>query len=88
MHVATSFMWILLHPLRGDGYQFWSGIAGSFLTSMPGRLIAGFLFYRHHNCHQNRCPRLAWHPDADGHPKCKVHHPDHPRRRFRDHRVR
>lgn len=70
---ATSFLWDLFHPLRGDGYQFWSGIAGSFLTSLPGWLFAGVLFYRHHNCGQRRCLRLGHaHPDH-GRPVCRRH---------------
>ena len=39
-------------------------------------LIGGF--WHNHNCHEPRCLRLSWHPDADGHPVCKIHHPDHP----------
>jgi hypothetical protein len=35
-------------------------------------------FWHKHNCHEHGCLRLSWHPDADGHPVCKVHHPDHP----------
>lgn len=30
------------------------------------------------NCHEHGCPRISWHKDKDGHPICKVHHPDHP----------
>lgn len=30
------------------------------------------------NCHEHGCLRLSWHHDKDGHPVCKVHHPDHP----------
>ena len=44
-----------------------------------GRAFAGTLYFwlRKHNCHVNRCWRLAWHPHPDhGHPVCKKHHPD------------
>lgn len=65
------------HPLHGDGYQFWSGIAGSFLTSIPGWLTVLVLYARHHNCHVHGCWRLQWHPHPEtGHPVCKKHHPD------------
>jgi hypothetical protein len=63
----------IFHPLTGMGYQFWSGIAGSFLMS-----TGIFVFVTKHNCHQHRCLRLSWHPDAEGHPVCKKHHEDHP----------
>ena len=73
MIAATSFAWDLLHPLRGDGYQFWSGIAGSFLTSLPGWTVAGVLFWRHHNCGEHGCLRLGHaHPDH-GRPVCRHH---------------
>lgn len=69
-------LWWLFEPLHGDGYQFWSGIgSGSPL------LAALVIFLRRHNCHEHRCARMAWHPNADGHPVCKKHHPDHPRGR-------
>lgn len=77
--VAASF-WLhdIFHPLRGLGYQFWSGIAGSFV--LGGGVWVGLLTYlRKHNCHQHRCWRLAWHPDpTSGHPVCKKHHPHDP----------
>lgn len=65
------------HPFYGTGYQFWSGIAGSFITAAPGWIVALVLFLRHQNCHVKRCPRRAWHPSEEhgGHPVCKKHHP-------------
>lgn len=63
----------VFHPLSGNGYQFWSGIAGSFIFS-----VALGTFWHKHNCHEHRCLRLSWHADAEGHPVCKRHHPDHP----------
>lgn len=69
----NGFFW---HPLHGDGYQFWSGIAGSFLTSLPSWLIAALLFLRHRNCHVRGCWRISWHTHPDhGHLVCKRHHP-------------
>lgn len=77
--VASLFAHWLFHPLHGNGYQFWSGIAGSFLTSLPGWLVALALFLRHRNCHVHRCWRLSWHPHPEhGHPVCKRHHPHDP----------
>ena len=72
-HLALFYLPTLWHPLSGQGYQFWSGIAGSFV--MSGGI---FVFWSKHNCHEHRCPWLSWHPDADGHPVCKKHHGDHP----------
>jgi hypothetical protein len=39
-------------------------------------------FWHKHNCHEHRCLRLSWHPDGEGHPVCKVHHADSPRRKL------
>jgi hypothetical protein len=44
-------------------------------------LVTGIsAFWHKHNCHEHGCLRLSWHPDSDGHPVCKVHHPEHPSR--------
>jgi hypothetical protein len=68
----SGFFW---HPLHGNGYQFWSGIAGSFLTSLPGWLVAIGLMARKHNCHVKRCPSVITHHDPAVHaPACKRHH--------------
>jgi hypothetical protein len=65
----------LLHPLTGNGYQFWSGIgsdAGEL--AILGGIIA---IYRRHNCHIRRCWRLSWHVHPEhGHPVCRRHHPE------------
>ena len=70
----TLFLREILHPLRGWGYQFWSGIAGSFL--LGGGIWTGLalgLYKR--NCHVHRCWRLSWHTHPDhGHPVCKKHY--------------
>jgi hypothetical protein len=69
--IFNGYFW---HPLAGNGYQFWSGIAGSFLTSLPGWLTAALLFTRHQNCHVKGCLRHG-HPDPlHGWPACKKHH--------------
>lgn len=34
--------------------------------------------YHKVNCHEHGCLRMSWHQDNEGHPVCKVHHPDHP----------
>ena len=63
--------------VRGcKGYNFWSGIAGSFIISLPGWVVAAILFFRRHECHVHTCHRPAWHPHpGHGHPVCKRHHP-------------
>lgn len=65
-------MWIF-HPLHGEGYQFWSGIAGSFLTSLPGWFVAIIVSARHKNCHHKRCWRLGHNHPKFGWPACKDH---------------
>lgn len=56
-------------------YNFWSGIAGSFLIGA----VAWFLgWYIHHTCHDSRrCLRLGRYPAAGGLFRlCRHHHPD------------
>lgn len=78
LHVASFFFghW-LFHPLVSRGYQFWSGIAGCFVSlGMFSGLLVG---WRHVNCHAPWCFRLGKHPTADGQFKlCRKHHPDLP----------
>lgn len=66
------------HPYSGNGYQFWSGIGSDIgEVAIVGGLVTLLLaFWRHFNCHADRCWRLSWHTHADhGHPLCRVHHP-------------
>lgn len=81
----------LVHPLRGLGYQFFSGIGSSiseWLTTLV--TIGTFLgvWWKHHNCHVHRCWRWQWHPHpVHGHPVCKRHHPHHKKGGGHSHRV-
>lgn len=68
------FSGYFFHPLHGDGYQFWSGIAGSFLTSIPGWIVAAALFLRHQNCHVKGCYRRGHIDPAVHAPACRHHH--------------
>ena len=81
-YILTVFPSIhsLEHPLEGLGYQFWSGIGSDFgeATLVASVVAMALMVWHHINCHEHRCLRLAWHKDKDGHPICKVHHPDHP----------
>jgi hypothetical protein len=73
--VIASLHSIVHWPVHG-GYNFVSGPLAdiTLATAFLGWL---YLFFRKHNCHVNRCPRLAWHPHpVHGHPVCKKHHPD------------
>jgi hypothetical protein len=74
--LLAVFHWSsLLHPLTGDGYQFWSGIGSDVgEVTILGALV---MIYRKHECHVERCHRPAWHPHPEhDHPVCKRHHPD------------
>lgn len=56
-------------------YNFWSGVAGSFLV---GALVFGTTWYLSHTCHSSwRCLRLGRYEAAGGIFKlCRHHHPD------------
>lgn len=51
-------------------YDFWSGVGTQFRLSS---LLLPYVFYRHHNCHDRRCLRIARHT-VDGTPWCNRHH--------------
>lgn len=69
--------WIF-HPLIGRGYQFWSGIAGSFL--LGGGIWSGIaVTYWKHSCHAPGCLRIGRFHTADRTAVlCSKHHPDIP----------
>lgn len=50
------------------------------LLTITSILAIASAWWHKHNCHEHHCLRLSWHPDEDGHPVCKKHHPDHPSR--------
>jgi hypothetical protein len=56
-------------------YDFWSGIAGSFLVNMAA---FGLLWYLHHTCQDSAwCWRWGAYPAAGGMFRvCRHHHPD------------
>ncbi len=64
--------WEILHPLSGNGYQFWSGIGSDF--SELSILVALILLVKHHNCHVVGCKRLGHHDPEAGAPACWEHH--------------
>lgn len=59
----------------GRWYLWWSGIFSDVTI-----FFAVLVFYRKHNCHVHRCPRIGSHAavDANGvqHIVCRRHHPD------------
>ncbi len=69
--LTTAWSTYVAHPLKGNGYQWWSG-AGSDLgeATILGAMLG---WYRHHNCIETGCWRPG-HPDPDhGHPVCRKH---------------
>ena len=62
--------WLGIDTQQSPFYDFWSGV-GTQLK--PGWLWVGFLVYRRHNCHQQRCWRIGKHT-VDGTPWCTRHH--------------
>lgn len=73
MSVPHDLVQILLHPLAGRGYQFWSGIG----SGSP--ILAGFAVWaKHHNCHQSGCWRIGHHHPDHGLPVCRRHYHQNP----------
>jgi hypothetical protein len=76
---AALTLYQALHPLAGNGYQFWSGIASDFgeatiVTAVVGGIVT---HYRSINCMAPRCWRIGHFRTADGHHRlCRVCHPE------------
>jgi len=64
VNASGAHFWLneLWHPLKGLGYQFWSGVE-SAVQSAVEKLIYGVvavgLWWEHHNCHEHGCLRKA-----------------------------
>lgn len=67
--ISTGFSVYILHPNRGQGYQWWSGPGGDLA-------YMAFLYtlLRKHNCYEHRCPLIGHLKGDDGHIRCKRHH--------------
>lgn len=72
----------LFHPLRGLGYQFWSGVEGDItqLGIIVGLITSAIalhrFLHRHFPCHAEGCKRLGFHHVAGTpHRTCWPHHP-------------
>jgi hypothetical protein len=68
---------IALHPLSGDGYQFWSGIGGATVGGLiVAALIAVAVWFWPERCSSLNCHRRAddLHPQH-GRPVCTRHMP-------------
>lgn len=76
LHFWLNELW---HPLKANGYQWWSG-AGSDLGELA--ILTGIGAFLHHkNCIEKGCWRLG-HPSPEhGHPVCRKH-TDHPHPAF------
>lgn len=58
------------------GYNFWSGIAGSFILG-GGIWVGAITALRHRNCHVRGCWRIGRHPvEGTSFVVCRKHHPD------------
>jgi hypothetical protein len=71
----------LAHPLRGLGYQFYSGIGSSiteWATTIVTLVVLLAAFWRAHECHVT-APKSCHHwghlVPGTGHRACREHHP-------------
>lgn len=82
--LSHAFSTYILHSQHGNGYQWGSGGPGFlWIFQLCAYVTIAYQLVRRHNCHVHRCWRVSWHVGPDGHPVCKVHHPDHPARGLR-----
>ena len=70
--VRTAWETYALHPLRGNGYQWWSG-AGSDLgeVTLIGLALGA---WKHINCEQPGCPFPGHRHPEHGRPVCRRHY--------------
>ena len=74
--LSTAISTYLLHPLKNNGYQWWSG-AGSDLGELT--LLGAFLAVaKHHNCHHKGCWRPGHRHPIYGWPACRRHWQESP----------
>ena len=71
--LSTAINTYLAHPLKANGYQFWSGL-GSDLSEITLIGIA-LEWLKHHNCHEKGCWRLGHVSPVHGQPVCWKHRP-------------
>lgn len=64
VHAANWF------ALKGEGYNFWSGIGSDLGEVTLVAMAAGW--WHHVNCHEQGCWRKG-HPNSDGKVICKKH---------------
>lgn len=67
---AIAWTWGDRSPGSGLGYAITSGP----LPDLTMLAIFG-AFWRKHNCHVHKCPRLIWKVTAAGDLVCRKHHP-------------
>jgi hypothetical protein len=66
----------LWHPLKGLGYQFWSGIEGALQSAVEHVAyfaVALSTWWHHNNCIERGCWRKGHKDPGHGHPICKKH---------------
>jgi hypothetical protein len=84
---------LLLHPLGGLGYQFYSGVGSSiteWLTTLVTLGAIGYGFWRHRRCvgvraDGRRCRRIGHADPEHGHPLCREHQDKLPSRHKHPH---
>jgi hypothetical protein len=70
--IETAFTTYVLHPLHGNGYQWWSG-EGSDLGQYTV-IVAVLAAVQHRNCHHQGCWSVRTHKHPEfGWPACKRH---------------
>ena len=69
--LRTALDTYFAHPLKGNGYQWWSGAGSDLGEATLVGLAIGWL--KHHNCREKGCWRLGHAHPAHGQPVCWKH---------------
>ena len=86
VHVAAFQHWAAVHSGTDipNGqysvyYNFWSGIGSDLgeITLVTGLILGILGFYKHHNCHVEKCRRLGRPVPGTPMVACWEHHPEH-----------
>lgn len=69
----------VFHPLHGNGYQFWSGIASDFQeVELPVAIVIAVVAVWHHiQCHDPDCKRPGLPVAGTSYWACKKYHHPH-----------
>jgi hypothetical protein len=75
LHQVANIVTWPMNTGKHGGYNFFSGIGMDWIVGLA-------VYWKHHNCHEPRCPRTGHKHPVHGWPSCRHHYhnvPEHTR---------